>query len=52
MTERTSPARPPQEAGARSTPAAKVFAVAWREFKHTALTKAFLFGAVILPLVI
>jgi ABC-2 type transport system permease protein len=52
MTQRTSPARPPQEAGARSTPAAKVFAVAWREFKHTALTKAFLFGAVILPLVI
>lgn len=36
----------------RSTPASKVMAVAWREFKHTALTKAFLFGAVILPLLI
>lgn len=36
----------------RATPTSKVLAVAWREFKHTALTKAFLFGAVILPLVI
>ncbi|MBL9148407.1 MAG: ABC transporter permease [Phycisphaerae bacterium] len=30
----------------------KVVSVAWREFKHTALTKAFVFGAVILPILI
>lgn len=29
---------------------ARVGSVAWREFRHTALTKAFLFGAVILPI--
>ena len=29
----------------------KVLAVAWREFRHTVLTKAFLLGAVVLPLV-
>lgn len=36
----------------RSNAAGKILAVSWREFKHTALTKAFLFGAVILPLII
>lgn len=30
----------------------KVLAVAWREFKYTALTKAFIFGAIILPIAI
>ena len=30
---------------------ARVGSVAWREFRHTALTKAFLFGAVILPII-
>ena len=30
----------------------KVGAVAWREFKHTALTKAFIIGAVVFPIVI
>lgn len=30
----------------------KVLAVAWREFKYTALTKAFIIGGVIFPLVI
>lgn len=30
----------------------KVLAVAWREFKHTALTKAFIIGTIIFPLVI
>ena len=29
---------------------AKIGVIAWREFRHTALTKAFLFGAVILPI--
>ena len=28
----------------------KVWAVAWREFRHTVLTKAFLFGVVVAPL--
>ena len=28
----------------------KIGIIAWREFRHTALTKAFLFGAVILPI--
>ena len=27
----------------------KIGTIAWREFRHTALTKSFLFGAVILP---
>ncbi|MHC4794285.1 MAG: hypothetical protein ACYTDE_08305 [Planctomycetota bacterium] len=27
----------------------KIATIAWREFRHTALTKSFLFGAVILP---
>ncbi len=27
----------------------KVLAVAWREFKYTAMTKAFIFGAVVIP---
>lgn len=36
----------------RSNAVGKVLAVAWREFKYTALTKAFLFGALILPLII
>ncbi len=43
---RPSPARRPSSA------ASKVLAVAWREFKYTALTKAFIFGAVIVPLLI
>jgi ABC-2 type transport system permease protein len=30
----------------------KVLAVAWREFKHTALTKAFIIGTIIFPLII
>ena len=30
---------------------ARVAAVAWREFRYTALTKSFLFGAVALPIV-
>ncbi|MGI9013471.1 MAG: ABC transporter permease [Phycisphaerales bacterium] len=30
----------------------KILLVAWREFKHTALTKAFIFGAIIFPLII
>ena len=30
---------------------AKIAAVAWREFRYTALTKAFIFGAVLLPLI-
>ncbi len=29
---------------------AKIGVIAWREFRHTALTKTFLFGAVILPI--
>ncbi len=36
----------------KSNGTAKVLAVAWREFKYTALTKAFVFGALILPLII
>ena len=28
----------------------KTLTVAWREFKHTAMTKAFLFGAVVMPI--
>lgn len=28
----------------------KIIVVAWREFRHTAMTKAFLFGAVVMPL--
>lgn len=39
-------------ATSRSSGTSKILAVAWREFKHTALTKAFLFGAVILPIII
>ncbi len=30
----------------------KVFWVAWREFKHTALTKAFIIGTIVFPLLI
>lgn len=30
----------------------KILAVAWREFKHTALTKAFIIGTIIFPLLI
>lgn len=30
----------------------KILAVAWREFKHTALTKAFIIGTIIFPLII
>ncbi len=30
----------------------KVMIVAWREFKHTALTKAFIFGTIFFPLII
>jgi ABC-2 type transport system permease protein len=33
-------------------PRTKVGAVAWREFKHTALTKAFIIGAVVFPIVV
>ncbi len=40
----TSPIR-----SARERHVARVTAVAWREFKHTALTKAFLIGAVVVP---
>ncbi|MEY4827434.1 MAG: hypothetical protein RLZZ288_985, partial [Planctomycetota bacterium] len=29
----------------------RIGTVAWREFRHTALTKAFIIGAVVLPLV-
>ena len=42
----------PQTAPMRSTRErhiARVAAVAWREFKHTALTKAFVIGAVVVP---
>lgn len=28
---------------------AKIFAIAWREFRHTVLTKGFIFGALIMP---
>jgi len=28
----------------------KILTVAWREFRHTAMTKAFLFGAIIMPI--
>ena len=28
----------------------KTLTVAWREFRHTAMTKAFLFGAVVMPI--
>ena len=28
----------------------KTLTVAWREFRHTAMTKAFLFGAIIMPI--
>ncbi|MDP7005354.1 MAG: ABC transporter permease [Phycisphaerales bacterium] len=28
----------------------KVLTVAWREFRHTAMTKAFLFGAILMPI--
>ena len=34
---------------ARERHVARVTAVAWREFKHTALTKAFVIGAVVVP---
>jgi ABC-2 type transport system permease protein len=30
----------------------KVLAIAWREFKHTALTKAFIIGTIVFPLLI
>jgi ABC-2 type transport system permease protein len=30
----------------------KALTVAWREFKHTAMTKAFLFGAIVMPLLL
>ncbi|MBI68656.1 MAG: hypothetical protein CMJ38_01290, partial [Phycisphaerae bacterium] len=29
----------------------KVFTVAWREFRDTAMTKAFIFGAIIMPVI-
>lgn len=32
--------------------ASRVAAIAWREFKHTALTKAFIIGTIIFPLII
>ena len=28
----------------------KMLTVAWREFRHTAMTKAFLFGAIVMPI--
>jgi hypothetical protein len=28
----------------------KIFLIAWREFRHTALTKGFIFGAVAMPI--
>jgi len=28
----------------------KILTVAWREFRHTAMTKAFLFGAIVMPI--
>ncbi|MFO0829319.1 MAG: ABC transporter permease [Phycisphaerales bacterium] len=40
------------DAADRSGNVRKVLAVAWREFKYTALTKAFLFGAVVVPFLI
>ena len=30
----------------------RVLTIAWREFRHTAMTKAFLFGAIIMPVLI
>ena len=41
--------KPPKKRGSYS-PMGKIFTVAWREFRDTALTKAFLFGAVIMPI--
>jgi hypothetical protein len=37
----------------RKDPAAlrRVLAVAWREFRHTVLTKGFIFGALVMPVV-
>ncbi|MDZ4754741.1 MAG: ABC transporter permease [Phycisphaerae bacterium] len=43
---------PESTASGRSTGMTKILTVAWREFKYTALTKAFVFGAIILPMVI
>lgn len=40
------------EKSERGSSIGKVLSVAWREFKHTALTKAFVFGAVVVPLLI
>ena len=37
---------------ATTPPAVKIALVAWREFRHTALTKGFLIGAVAVPLVL
>ena len=28
----------------------KILTVAWREFRHTAMTKAFVFGAIVMPI--
>ena len=39
----------PIAAHEKNSNASKVLSVAWREFKFTALTKAFIFGAIILP---
>ncbi len=36
----------------RSNASGKVLAVAWREFKHTALTKAFIIGTLVFPVFI
>lgn len=36
----------------RNCPVRKVLTVAWREFRHTAMTKAFVFGAIIMPILI
>lgn len=37
--------------GGRTGPAGKVLTIAWREFKHTVLTKGFIVGALALPVI-
>jgi len=43
---------PESTTAGRSTGLTKILAVAWREFKYTALTKAFVFGALLLPMLL
>ncbi len=42
----------PRPNASTSLSPAKVLTIAWREFKHTALTRGFIFGAVIVPALI